>query len=253
MRDRHYYGCCACIGSAGIGLVPKVQLMTTEKGSAINLYVNGTADTTTPSGNKLTLVTKTAYPASGKVEMTVKLEKSEEFELSLRIPEWSKKTAISINGENVPVTTGYTVLNKEWKNGDTIILDLDMRTEVIRPIPYEPQFIMTNVFWGYHYVTAKYDKQDPEALNNYAFRRGPIVLAQDKRLGNEIDGAVEINTDVDYIDTTEADKSEVPYDCTVAVKLPLMNGGEMLLTDYASAGKLYSGKSALAAWIKTKK
>ena len=253
MPDNHYYGCCACIGSAGIGLVPKVQLMTTEKGSAINLYVNGTADTTTPSGNKLTLVTKTAYPASGKVEMTVKLEKSEEFELSLRIPEWSKKTAISINGENVPVTTGYTVLNKEWKNGDTIILDLDMRTEVIRPIPYEPQFIMTNVFWGYHYVTAKYDKQDPEALNNYAFRRGPIVLAQDKRLGNEIDGAVEINTDVDYIDTTEADKSEVPYDCTVAVKLPLMNGGEMLLTDYASAGKLYSGKSALAAWIKTKK
>ena len=50
MSDNHYYGCCACIGAAGIGLVPKMQLMSTEDGFAVNLYVNGSVKSYTPKG-----------------------------------------------------------------------------------------------------------------------------------------------------------------------------------------------------------
>ena len=41
MSDNHYYGCCACIGSAGIGLVSKMHLMTTPDGIALNLFIGG--------------------------------------------------------------------------------------------------------------------------------------------------------------------------------------------------------------------
>ena len=45
MSDNHYYGCCACIGAAGLGLVPKMALLKTEKGFAMNLYIDGNMET----------------------------------------------------------------------------------------------------------------------------------------------------------------------------------------------------------------
>jgi len=50
MSDNHYYGCCACIGSAGLGLAAKMVLMTTEKGFVINMYVDGQMQARTAAG-----------------------------------------------------------------------------------------------------------------------------------------------------------------------------------------------------------
>ena len=41
LPDNSYYGCCACIGAAGIGLVPKLALLTTEGGFSYNLFIDG--------------------------------------------------------------------------------------------------------------------------------------------------------------------------------------------------------------------
>ena len=41
MSDKHYYGCCACIGSAGTGMISKVAAMLREDGVALNLYIPG--------------------------------------------------------------------------------------------------------------------------------------------------------------------------------------------------------------------
>ena len=62
MSDNHYYGCCACIGSAGIGLVPKLHLLSTEKGFAMNLYIHGTVISRTPCGTVVKFITETEYP-----------------------------------------------------------------------------------------------------------------------------------------------------------------------------------------------
>jgi DUF1680 family protein len=251
MNDKHYYGCCACIGSAGIGLVHKIQLLTSEKGIAVSLYIKGEAKTLTPSGKTLTVVTDTEYPADGSVKMTVGLEAPETFEIKVRNPEWSKTTAIKVNGEAINVNDGYVSIVREWKDGDVISVELDMRTVLIRPVAYEPQMIMTNVLWGYNYVTAKYDAQDPIAMEHYAFRRGPIVLAQDNRLGIDVSGSVDYDVTNDYVDAAVTD--DAPYKNMVAVTVPLRDGSRMTLTDYASAGKLYNGESAMAAWIRVKK
>lgn len=48
MSDNHYYGCCACIGSAGCGLIPKITLLRAEDGLVLNLFISGTVTARTP-------------------------------------------------------------------------------------------------------------------------------------------------------------------------------------------------------------
>lgn len=49
-------GCCACIGAAGIVLVPKIQLMTSSKALTINLFIPREGNATLPSGKPIKLI-----------------------------------------------------------------------------------------------------------------------------------------------------------------------------------------------------
>ena len=135
MSDNHYYGCCACIGAAGLGLVPQMALVNTDKGIVLNLFIDGYMQTYTPTGKKLIIKTETTYPVSGSVKMTLEVEQPEQFEVKVRIPVWSKETFLAVNDERVAVNNGYVCLDRIWTYGDNIELTLDMRTECIKPIP----------------------------------------------------------------------------------------------------------------------
>jgi len=202
MSDNHYYGCCACIGSAGNGMIPKMALLTAKDGFLMNLYINGESESKTPENNKITFVTETSYPVYGDVKITLKLEKSENFKLSFRNPAWSKSTKLSVNGEAVAVTEGKITIDREWNNEDVIELVLDMRTRAMSPTPYGSRILMTKpVVKKYFYVLPLYDVEDPMAKNHIALLRGPLVLAQDNRLGYNVDDAVEIKVTDGYVDT----------------------------------------------------
>ena len=253
MKDNHYYGCCACIGSAGLGLVPKLHLLSTEKGFVYNLYINGSAETVTAGGNKIVFKTETDYPKGDAVTIKVEIDKPESFELLLRNPEWSKTTSVAVNGKLVKIKEGYIVIDREWKSGDVIEMLLDMRTRVIRPIPYEPHFIMTHTEWAANYMTMKWDHQDPIALNHLALRRGPVTLAQENRLGYSVDEPVEIAISAgDYVEVETPEKDSAPYKHILEVQVPLTDGTKMTVTDYASAGKLWNEESKMAAWMLVK-
>lgn len=249
--DGHYYGCCACIGAAGIGLVHKMALMSEVKGFVINLYINGTVTSRTNDGNLVTFITETVYPADGKVKITVLTEIEESFELLLRNPSWSKNTEISINGINIQSSPGYIACERVWKNGDEIILEFDMRTRVMRPIPYGNQVLMNKVIWAVNYMVSTYDEEDPIAKKHIALCRGPIVLAQENRLGYSVDDPADIDYSGDYIDVDFPKNKIAPYEHLIEVCVPLKDGNKMHLTDYASAGKLWNDKSKMAAWILT--
>ena len=162
-----------------------------------------------------------------------------------------------VNGECVEVCSGHTSLNggylsldRIWNSGEVIELTLDMRTECIRPIPYGNQILMNRVVWGSNYITPTYDEEDPIAKNHRAFRRGPIVLAQENRLGYSVDEPVDILVRGDgYVDVTFPQKGIAPYEHMLELEIPLANGNKMHVTDYASAGKLWTTESKMAAWI----
>ena len=252
MSDNHYYGCCACIGAAGIGLVPKMQMLTTKNGLTLNLYINGTVSAKTPSGKNIDFEITTDYPATGKIAITVKSENAENFELKLRNPYWSKTTKVMVNGADVTAAEGYISIEREWKNGDVVEIDFDMRTEAIYPIAYGKEILMNRCVWGHNYMVPNYDKEDPIAYKHIALRRGPVMLAQDSRLGYSTDDAIEVKVNADgYVDVAEAD-GNIPYESIVSAKVPLADGKFMTVTDYSSAGKLWTEESKIAVWMLTK-
>lgn len=260
MSDNHYYGCCACIGSAGLGLVPKLALLHGEGMIILNLYLDGTVQTVTPQGQPLVLTTETAYPVDGKIRMTVKMDQAEAFELKLRIPQWSKTFALNLYGvdqTNTEIQTeadenGYVSLKRSWANGDVIELTLDMRTEILRPIPYGHQVLMNHVVWGINYMIPTYDEEDPKAKYHVALRRGPIMLAQENRLGYSVDEAIALPKSTDgYAEICVPEQEIAPYEHLLELEVSLTDGTKMHVTDYASAGKLWTEESKMAVWMLT--
>ena len=160
------------------------------------------------------------------------MEEPETFELLLRIPAWSKQTGLKLNGNVVSVSStdilsGYVYLNKEWIPGDVLDFELDMRTESIRPIPYGNQVLMKHVNWEAHRVVPTEDEEDPLAKYHLALRRGPIVLAQENRLGYSVDESVDILVGEDgYVDVTFPEKEVAPYEHILEVEVPLTDGGK---------------------------
>lgn len=253
MSDNYYYGCCACIGSLGAGLAPKMAYMKSEKGIAVNLYIDGTAKLTTPEGNKLLLNLETAYPKTGDIKITVDVECDEEFDIMLRNPAWSKTTKVSINGTDTAVNDGYIVLSRKWAYGDVVELSLDMRTQAIYPIPYGSQLLLNNILYGYNYMLPTMDYEDELAKYNISLRRGPIALALENRLGRSVDEPTPILVnDEGYVDVVIPEEETAPYKHIVEVDVPLTDGGFAKLTDYSSAGKTWTDESKMAVWIKTK-
>ena len=97
-----------------------------------------------------------------------------------------------------------------------------------------------------------YDKEDPIAHKHIALRRGPVVLAQENRLGYSVDEPVDILVNEDgYVDVSFPEEEIAPYPHILELRVPLKDGSRMAVTDYASAGKLWTEESKMAAWMLT--
>ena len=110
---------------------------------------------------------------------------------------------------------------------------------------------MNKVIWGHNYVVSTFDREDPLAKNHIALRRGPVMLAQDNRLGYSVDTPVNIVVNSDgYVDVKLSHTDAYP--CIYAAEIPLSDGNTMKVTDYSSAGKLWTDESKMAVWMLTK-
>ena len=251
MADKHYYGCCVCIGSAGIGMTEKVAVMLSRTGVAVNLFVDGTTKTVAPSGRPLTIEIATGYPADGAVRLTLHPTAPEAFDLAVRVPAWSRRTTVAVCGEPVAVTAGYTVISRTWQDGDTVELTLDMRTEALRPVSNPRDLIIVDINWANNYVVPRVVEESPDAPYHVALRRGPLILARDARLGEDVDAPVDVLTDADgFVDVAAC--AAPAFDHEVAFAVPTADGGHFTVVDYASAGKTLDEASRFACWLPTR-
>lgn len=253
MPDNHYYGCCACIGSAGIGLVPQMTLLKTDVGFALNMFVAGKIEICAPSGQKIVLDVDTEYPKNDMVKIKFNIDEPEKFTFAIRNPYWNVKTCMKVNGEVVEITKGYIEIDRVWNNDDEIEYVLDMRTQAVYPISYGQQVLMTGVVWQQDYVIPRYDEEDVKAKDHIALRRGPVMLTAENQLGYNVDDAFDILVmDDGYVDARFPDKEIAPYKHVVEMEVPLGGNKWMHLTDYGSAGKTWDVRSKLAAWIRVR-
>ena len=229
MVDGTLYGCCACISPIGIGLIPPLSAMLSRDGVVVNFYFDGQTTALTPAGKRVLIATKTEYPYKDTVVMTVEPECEEEFALTLRIPEWSEKTSVRVNGEAVEVKNGYLPIVRTWKKGDVIELVLDLRITRVDPpadSPYKDDYV--------------------------GLRRGCIVLATDARLGVDPKAPVDIAFDAEgHVEETLLPHTDIP-DCELTLCVPQKSGTPLKLVDYASGGKTWDETSLYAAWLPLK-
>ena len=229
MPDNTFYGCCACIGSAGIGLLPKAAVMHNEAGIVLNLYFAGEMSAQTPGQQTLTVHIDTTYPyVDGRIAMKLALREPETFTLTLRVPAWSRKTSLTLNGEDLPLDgTGYQSFTREWRDGDSLILTPDMRVTAVLP---------------------------PEGACNEAdfcaYRRGPVMLGADARLGKDPEAAFAVVHDKDGVvpGAKPAACPEIP-EAKISAELPTEDGGTVRLIDYSSCGKTWDETSRCAVWL----
>jgi len=72
------------------------------------------------------------YPACGAVRITVRLSADAAFPLHLRIPAWAKGASAAVDGSVHPAEPGsFLTLNRQWHDGDEILLTLPMTVERI--------------------------------------------------------------------------------------------------------------------------
>ena len=127
--------CCVSSGPRGIALIPSFAVMTSSDGGlVINLYNTGTAATRLASG-MVTVEQQTRYPLDGHVRLTVTPEgNSARFPLRLRIPAWTTGASLAVNGAPVtlaPHPGSYALLDRRWKKGDTVALEIAMSPRVV--------------------------------------------------------------------------------------------------------------------------
>ncbi len=206
--------CCLAQGPEALASSAMYAVMQNESGLIINHYEPETAEAKI-IGNKVSLKVAGDYPRDGKISISVNLETPFEFNIKLRIPQWSKNSAVKVNGESYPVVSGsYLSIKRSWKAGDVISIDLDMTPRVINAA----------------------DKSAHAAI-----KRGPVLLSRDSRFG-----------DIDVPLTAEEEVSLTPigssfdtYDC-----YSLPDGSH--LCDYASAASEFTEDNKLCVWMKTR-
>lgn len=130
-----WFGCACCPPNIARLLASLGQYVYSEGDDAwVNLFVDGSgrlkvADTT------VILTQKTSYPWDGAVRIGVDVESQAEFEINIRLPGWCREPSIVLNGDAVDIEAstrkGYAHINRKWKSGDVIEVDLPMPVERI--------------------------------------------------------------------------------------------------------------------------
>ena len=204
-----YYGCCACIASAGTALVPRIATAVTARGFAINSFLTGTAKGKAPNGNEVTLTSLTTYPRGGEYTLTVGVDEPTAFTLDLRLPEWAEGAAVKVSGRKINATPGaYTAIKRVWKRGDTVEVEIPLKVRFER------------------------------VGERVALVRGCIVLARDEAKSNVgIDAPIRLEGDFESV---------CPEGCEI---VRVIHGGEVFTDYSSAGKRWRSDKCRVNVWF----
>jgi DUF1680 family protein len=158
-KDRVPYiklsNCCPPNVVRTIAEVADYAYSVSDKGLYFNLYGGNALNTVLKDGSQLKLDQQTEYPWDGKVSITMQQVPAKAYSVFLRIPGWCSGATLFINGQPINTTlfTGkYAEVNRKWKAGDRIELNLPMPVKLMEANPLVE-----------------------ETRNQVAVKRGPVV------------------------------------------------------------------------------
>ena len=201
--------CCAVNGPRVLGMIGDWAVMADNESVTLNYY--GPCRLDIPrDDNRITLEQVTEYPEEGSVKINLILNKAAQFKLMLRIPHWSRKTKVAVNGKPVKnIRPGeYLTLNYMWRKHNIIAVNLDM---------------------SLHYWVGR-----KQCRGKVSVFRGPVLLAFDPRCN-----------DLDFVRLPELDAKNMHERKTnfsswlkpwILREYNTADGKKIRLCDFASAG-----------------
>jgi uncharacterized protein len=117
--------------------LPGYFYSTSKDGVYVHLYDNSVLRWKLDSGNGIKIVQQTKYPWEGKVDLRVAPTSPEEFTLFVRIPGWSTRSMVKVNGKPVEkVSPGsYAAIRRRWSGEELVELEFDMTPQMVHANP----------------------------------------------------------------------------------------------------------------------
>lgn len=214
--------CCSVNAARGLGLLAEWAVVPDAAGLSLNWYGPGKIVAPLASGVSVTLTQDTTYPAGPSVHLVVAPDRPATFRLRVRIPGWSARTTVTLNGVPVPdvIPGRYLVLDRSWTPGDRISITFDFAPRA----------------WV----------GERECLGKSSVYRGPLLLAHEPRFDP-----------ADLPALTAADLARlVPVAWDGPAPRPMLllegkagDGRPFRLCDFASAG---ADGSEYRSWLKAR-
>lgn len=213
--------CCSVNGARGFGMISDWAFMENERGVVVNWYGPCLMETGSKSVLSVKLRQETDYPRGERVMLRVERAPRNESALFFRIPHWSKKTTVKVNGKAIEgVQPGkYLEINRRWKSGDIVELMFDFSLQ----------------YWA----------GERECANKVSIYRGPLLLTYDRRF-NDIDPDDLPPLDGDTL-RGKVLKSEGWFAPILLIEFTAKDQRKLALCDFGSAG---SGGSPYRSWLK---
>jgi len=201
--------CCSVNGARGLGLIGDWALMRSGNGLLVNWYGPSTFTTDLTSTHHVTVTQETQYPREPRIRLRVESSGAAIFPISLRIPHWSKKTRVTLNGRPTPAAEPGTYLQLQHRWGTDVI---------------EVEFDFSFHFW----------KGERECAGKTSIYRGPILLTYDRRF-NDMDPDAVPELDAKDLQGKLANSTHwiAPI---LLVEFTTADGKTLRLCDFASAG-----------------
>jgi len=127
--------CCPCNYRRIVAELPMMVFYRAGDGLAVSLYAPAEAELTVADDVPIVVRQETEYPNVGLVRLHVDPERPAKFPVRLRIPAWANGAGVKVNEQAVdkPVVTGeFFEIERTWKQGDQIVLDLPMNWRLVR-------------------------------------------------------------------------------------------------------------------------
>jgi hypothetical protein len=134
--------CCVSSGPRGISLIPQLTWGLQQNAFFVNLYTAGRARCEF-DGVPVELVCETAFPADGRVRITVNAEAATHFTLRLRVPEWTRGFHVHSGAGALAGKPGELLdVSRTWPRSSTLEIRMDVPTRAVPGSPSYPDYLM---------------------------------------------------------------------------------------------------------------
>ena len=113
--------------------LPGYFYSTSNDGLYAHLFHNSELNWRLENGTPIKVLQKTNYPWQGVVDIEVSPSSPAEFTFYLRVPGWSEKSSVAVNGKSVSgaIAGQYLAIRRRWTSGDAIRLELGMQPQLL--------------------------------------------------------------------------------------------------------------------------